>query len=92
MIRRWLHGELPLLVVVVYLPRTQILVVGGYPATTLMGRRASHVLLCLSGFLGITCDFDRELPKGLKAHAFSLFATPHLLSQWPHLITGINRR
>jgi hypothetical protein len=38
MMRRWLHSEFPLLVVVVYLPRIQILVVGGYPATTLMGR------------------------------------------------------
>ena len=32
------RSELPLLVAVVYLPRIQILVVGGYPATTLMGR------------------------------------------------------
>jgi hypothetical protein len=32
------RSELPLLMVVVYLPRIQILVVGGYPATTLMGR------------------------------------------------------
>ena len=38
MMRRWLRSELPLLVVVVYLPRIQILVVGGYPATILIDR------------------------------------------------------
>jgi hypothetical protein len=56
--------ELPLLVVVVYLPRIQIWVVGGYPATTLMGRpfgRSGRASGFSDGKIALWCRQRRRL-------------------------------